>query len=107
MVVPPWELKSVSPRVVRGPVGTRLCAHTRTRVFVSPLRHRHLLLVPVLSAFDLWDFFCGINKHKAFFFSFSAICHKILEYIKFVAQVTCLIGGGGGEGLRQKQRKKI
>ena len=30
---------------------------TRTRVFISPLCHLHLLLVPVLPAFDLCDVF--------------------------------------------------
>lgn len=59
----------VLPSSRRSRGNSPVCTHTR--VFVSLLCHLHLLLVPVLPAFDLWDFFGGINKHKEFFFFLS------------------------------------
>lgn len=91
----------MSSRVVWSPTGKRV----RVLVHTSSLLSLALFfLVPALPSFDLLMFFLAICKHKQFF-SFSATSCKILECIKFVSQVTCLIGGG--ERQRETRRKSL
>lgn len=70
--------------------------------FVTYLPSPHVPSLPLIYLM----FFVAVNA-EIFFPPFHAICHRrILECIKIVLETTCLIGGGGGEGLRQRRKSQ-